>query len=128
MDCEPLNYLIFDHSSDPMHRITAAGICVDQPFLDRKPESVARSFDINVLGTYYSAQLAAKQMASQVPLQNSSQSGSIVLVASVAAYVSSKGQTTSDYCASKGAVVALSKALGVELAPAKIRVNSISPG
>ena len=47
---------------------------------------------------------------------------------SVAAYVASKGQNTSDYCASKGAVVALCKALGVELAHKSIRVNSISPG
>lgn len=109
-------------------RITAAGICVDEPFLDRSPESVARCVNINLLGTYYAAQLAARQMARQTRLEATSQRGSIVLVASVAAYVSSKGQTTSDYCASKGAVVALSKALGVELAPAGIRVNSISPG
>lgn len=54
--------------------------------------------------------------------------GSIVLVASVAAYVASKGQNTSDYCMSKGAVVSLAKALGVELATAGIRMNSISPG
>ena len=52
----------------------------------------------------------------------------MVLIASIAAHVASKGQTTSDYCASKGAVVSLAKALGVELAAKGIRVNSISPG
>lgn len=67
-------------------------------------------------------------MARQEGTEFNPRGGSIVLVASIAAYVASKGQTTSDYCASKGAVVALAKALGVELAAYGIRVNSISPG
>ncbi|OKL61211.1 hypothetical protein UA08_03584 [Talaromyces atroroseus] len=108
--------------------ITAAGICPDEPFLERDPESVARCFNVNTLGTYYAAQLAAIQMDRQEPNERTGGKGSIVLIASVAAYVASKGQTTSDYCSSKGAVVALAKALGVELAGKKIRVNSISPG
>ncbi|KIX05946.1 uncharacterized protein Z518_03920 [Rhinocladiella mackenziei CBS 650.93] len=108
--------------------ITAAGICPDEPFVQRDPDSVAKCLNINVLGTYYAAQLAAKQMMRQQPLDNSSSCGSIVFIGSVAAYTLSKGQNTSDYCASKGAVVALAKALGVELARNRIRVNSISPG
>lgn len=108
--------------------VTAAGVCPDEPFLERKPESVARCFNINVLGTYYSAQLAVKAMSQQEPTTFNARGGSIVMIASVAAYVASKGQTTSDYCASKGAVVALTKALGVELAAKGVRVNSISPG
>lgn len=83
---------------------------------------------INVLGTYYAAQLVARQMAKQPPTQANPRGGSIVFMGSVAAYTASKGQDTSDYCASKGAVVALCKALGVELAHKSIRVNSISPG
>lgn len=109
-------------------RVTAAGICPDEPFLERNPASVARCFNVNTLGTYYSAQLAAAQMDKQVPNPRTGGKGSIVFIASIAAYVASKGQTTSDYCSSKGAVVALAKALGVELAPKKIRVNSVSPG
>lgn len=84
--------------------------------------------NINVLGTYYAAQLAAAQMARQKPAEFNPRGGSMVLIASIAAHVASKGQTTSDYCASKGAVVSLAKALGVELAAMGIRVNSISPG
>jgi sorbose reductase len=84
--------------------------------------------EINVLGTYYAAQFATAQMIKQKPLDDGHRGGSIVMVASVAAYVASKGQATSDYCASKGAVVSLAKALGVELAMKGVRVNSISPG
>ena len=84
--------------------------------------------NINVLGTYYAAQFAAAQMAKQEPIDENPRGGSIVMIASVAAYVASKGQFTSDYCASKGAVLSLTKALGVELAMKGIRVNSISPG
>lgn len=84
--------------------------------------------NINVLGTFYAAQLAAQQMDRQEATEFCPRGGSIVLIASIAAYVASKGQTTSDYCASKGAVVSLAKALGVELAMKGIRVNSISPG
>jgi sorbose reductase len=108
--------------------VTAAGICPDEPFLERKPESVARCLNVNVLGTYFSAQLAVKAMSQQKPTSYNPRGGSIVLIASVAAYVASKGQTTSDYCASKGAVVSLARALGVELAGIGVRVNSISPG
>ncbi|KAI0974644.1 hypothetical protein F4678DRAFT_423455 [Xylaria arbuscula] len=108
--------------------ITAAGICPDQPFLERDPASVARCMNINVLGTYYAAQLAAAQMDRQDPTDFNPRGGSIVMIASIAAYVASKGQCTSDYCASKGAVLSLAKALGVELAGKGIRVNSISPG
>ncbi|KAH8648490.1 short chain dehydrogenase [Xylariales sp. PMI_506] len=108
--------------------ITAAGICPDQSFLERSPESVAKCMDVNVLGTYYAAQLAAKQMVKQEPTDFNPRGGSIVMIASIAAYVASKGQATSDYCASKGAVLSLAKALGVELAAYGIRVNSISPG
>ena len=109
-------------------RVTAAGICPDEPFLERAPESVARCFSVNTLGTFYAAQLAAAQMVQQKPSERTGGRGSIVFIASIAAHVASKGQTTSDYCSSKGAVVSLAKALGVELAAKNIRVNSISPG
>ncbi|KAG8632078.1 hypothetical protein KVT40_001218 [Elsinoe batatas] len=108
--------------------ITAAGVCPDQPFLERDPASVKRCFEINSLGTYYSAQLATAQMSKQPRLENASGAGSIVMVASIAAHQASLGQYTSDYCSSKGAVLALSRQLAVELAGIGVRVNCLSPG
>lgn len=53
---------------------------------------------------------------------------SIVMIGSVAAHRASTGQFVSDYCSSKGAILALVRELAVELAQHKIRVNCISPG
>lgn len=111
-----------------MCRITAAGICPDQPFLDRKPEDVAHCFNINSLGTYYTAQLTTRQIVKQDEGSAKPRGGSMVFIASIAARWSSKDQYISDYCSSKGAVVALANQLGCELANRNIRVNSISPG
>lgn len=117
-----LKLLIMDYS------VAAAGICPDQPFLERSPESVARCFDINIMGVFFTAQLAAAQMIRQIPSEANPKGGSIVLIASIAAYQASKAQYLSDYCSSKGAVLSMARELGVELADRNVRVNSISPG
>jgi len=111
-----------------MGRITAAGVCPDQPFLERNPANVKRCFEINSLGTYYSTQLATAQMVKQPRLEKAAGAGSIVMIASIAAHQASLGQYTSDYCSSKGAVLALSRQLSVELARVGVRVNCLSPG
>jgi sorbose reductase len=74
------------------------------------------------MGTFFSAQLAAKHMASQET------GGSIVMIASVASHCAIPSQRLAMYGASKGAVRILAKHLAVELAPHNIRVNTISPG
>jgi len=52
--------------------------------------------------------------------------GSIVNISSIAASIGSKGHV--NYAASKGGVDAFTRALAVELAPKRIRVNAVSPG
>jgi NAD(P)-dependent dehydrogenase (short-subunit alcohol dehydrogenase family) len=52
--------------------------------------------------------------------------GSIVFISSVYASVGAPGQIA--YCASKGAINSAVRAMAIELAPRKIRVNSISSG
>lgn len=49
-------------------------------------------------------------------------------IASIGAHSAIALQSNAVYCASKGAVLAFTKSLAVEVAPLGIRVNSISPG
>ncbi|KAL7757102.1 hypothetical protein ACKLNR_014095 [Fusarium oxysporum f. sp. zingiberi] len=108
--------------------ITAAGIVSDQPMLKRDPAGVKKCLEINSLGTYYAVRLAVEQMVKQSPRSADASIGSIVTIASIAAHQASRGQYTSDYCMSKGAVLSLTKQLGVELAEHGIRINCLSPG
>lgn len=61
-----------------------------------------------------------------VPHMKAGSKGSIINIASIAGIRARPGLNA--YCASKGAAIMLSKALAIELAPYKIRVNVINPG
>ncbi|MEX0767213.1 MAG: SDR family NAD(P)-dependent oxidoreductase [Microthrixaceae bacterium] len=75
-------------------------------------------FAVNFSGTY-------SAMRSAAPLMRVSGGGSIVNVASVSGIRPTRGEAP--YSAAKAAVIALSQAAALELAP-QIRVNSVSPG
>lgn len=74
-------------------------------------------FGMNVRGLYFLVQKA-------LPLMH--EGGSIILVASVAAHVGAVGGTI--YAATKAAVRSLGRGFAAELAPRKIRVNTLTPG
>jgi 3-oxoacyl-[acyl-carrier protein] reductase len=99
--------------------VNNAGIFPFKPFLQMTEQEFEKVIDINLKGYFLAAQAAAKEMAKQ-------KSGSIINIASVAAIIGFAG--LSHYCASKGGVVAMSKALALELAPLGIRINTIDPG
>jgi len=81
-------------------------------------EQYARVMDVNVKGVLFGCKYGAPEIAR-------AGGGAIVNTASMAAL---KGRPNiSIYCASKGAIVSLTRALAVELAPQKIRVNAICP-
>lgn len=61
-----------------------------------------------------------------IPLMAAQGGGKIINVASVAGLVASAGRAA--YCASKGAVVMLTKAMALDCATRKINVNAICPG
>lgn len=61
-----------------------------------------------------------------VPTMMSARSGSIVLLSSIAADRGGRGHA--NYSAAKGGINAMVRALAVELAPKKIRVNAVAPG
>ncbi|CAO2653060.1 Nn.00g024710.m01.CDS01 [Neocucurbitaria sp. VM-36] len=102
--------------------VSAAGIAIDKPFVEQTWAEFNKIQEINVRGTFFVAQLCAKEMLKQ------GTGGSLVLLASQSAHIALPGYRMAAYNASKGAVLMLSKALAVELAPHKIRVNTISPG
>ncbi|KAL4790115.1 FAD binding domain-containing protein [Aspergillus venezuelensis] len=103
--------------------VPCAGINRHFNFLDFPFEEHEKLLSINVLGLYFTAQQAAKQMIS-----NGTKHGSIILVASMASHVAVRSQLCSAYCGSKGAVRAMTPAIAKELAEYGIRVNAISPG
>ena len=78
-----------------------------------------RCMAINVKGTFLCSQAAARLMVQ-------AGRGSIINQGSVAALVGIANFAS--YCASKGAVVALTRSMSVDLAPLGVRVNAICPG
>ncbi|KXJ90066.1 short chain dehydrogenase [Microdochium bolleyi] len=102
--------------------ITCAGIALEKAFTATTWAECRKLQDVNVTGSYFSAQLVAEQMRKQKT------GGSIILIASITSHTVLPQHRMSAYSASKGAVKMLSQALAVELAADNIRVNSISPG
>jgi len=99
--------------------INAAGIFPTSS-LDTYNEALYRRiFDVNVLGSLNVVRACRPYLAQ-------SGGGNIVLFASVDAFAVSNNQLL--YCASKAAVVALTRSLAIELAAENIGVNAIAPG
>jgi len=84
-----------------------------------RPEQWDRLFAVNVKGIYHTVRAVLPSMLEK-------QRGSIVNVASMWGQVGASCEAA--YSASKGAVIALTKALAKELGPSGIRVNAVSPG
>ena len=78
-----------------------------------------RVFDVNVKGMYLCINAA-------MPAFLKKQSGCVITVSSMWGQVGSSCEAA--YSASKGAVIALTKALAKELGPSGIRVNCVAPG
>lgn len=98
---------------------SAAIVAGDGPVTDVDEAQWKRSFDVNVTGAFLMAKHA-------IPLIASSGGGSIIHIASVLAHVGAAGRST--YCAQKGALLLMTKAMAIDHARQGIRVNSISPG
>lgn len=98
--------------------VNNAGIYEFVPLEDITSELFHKMFNLNVLGLILASQEAVKYF--------SPSGGSIVNISSVASV--SPTANSSVYSATKAAVDAVTKSLGKELGPRKIRVNSINPG
>lgn len=101
--------------------VCCAGISVKESFLDSTIEAWEQTLDINVLGTVVAAQSGARAMVAH------GNGGSIVTVASTVGFGYTAGLGP-HYHASKGAIIALTKAMAGELGAYGIRVNAVAPG
>ncbi|KAI5303459.1 hypothetical protein KEM56_007524 [Ascosphaera pollenicola] len=106
--------------------VAAAGIQQLTEAIDYEVDDVRRMLDVNYTGVLMSAQAAARAMIESQP--ETPPSGSIVLIASMSAFVANKGLTSCVYNSSKAAVVQLARNLAMEWAKYGIRVNSLCPG
>jgi NAD(P)-dependent dehydrogenase (short-subunit alcohol dehydrogenase family) len=100
------------------HLVNNAGIGNLKAFEAYTDKEVDLIWRVNVSGTYWGIRSAA-------PLMREAGGGTIVNVASVSGVRPTRGEAP--YSAAKAAVVALTQAAGLELAP-EIRVNCVSPG
>ena len=99
--------------------VNSAALLVDRQRYDEiSLDEWDRMFAVNVRGSFLCARAAAASMAGR--------GGSIVNVASETALTGSHGFV--HYVASKGAVMAMTRALANELGPMGIRVNCVAPG
>jgi NAD(P)-dependent dehydrogenase (short-subunit alcohol dehydrogenase family) len=108
--------------------VNNAGIITWTDFSDLPLDQWEQVLRVNVTGMFLFAQAAVEAMR-RVP-RAEDETRSIVNIASVEGHVAvaSSGHPQVHYNASKGAVVMFTKALAVELAPKRIRVNAIAPG
>ena len=96
-----------------------AGICLSAPINQTSEKDWDRQFAVNVKGIYHCVNAA-------LPAFLQKQAGSIITVSSMWGQVGASCEV--GYSATKGAVIAMTKALAKELGPSGIRVNCVAPG
>ncbi len=101
--------------------VNNAGLGEPMPAEEESMDHFRRVVDVNLHGLFQLCQMAFEPMAA-------AGSGSIVNVASMLGLVGSAPIKQASYCASKGAVINLTRELGCQWARKGIRVNGIAPG
>ncbi len=99
--------------------VTAAGINRPGPLVEVPVENMAAIVEVNILGTLWACRAFAKRV---IP---GGQPAAVVTLSSQMGTVGYPGRAP--YCASKHAVNGLTKALALEWAPQRIRVNAVAP-
>jgi NAD(P)-dependent dehydrogenase (short-subunit alcohol dehydrogenase family) len=99
--------------------VNNAGTNKPSPFVDVKVEDFDFVFSLNVRAAYFVAQAVARRLV------EAKKPGSIINMSSQMGHVG--GLTRTVYCATKHAMEGFTKAMAIELAPHKIRVNTLAP-
>ena len=99
--------------------INNAGITEVWKFMDVTPEQFDLLYNVNIRGQFFCAQRAVKYMRARG-------GGAIVNMTSVHGFAGAPGHSV--YAGTKGAIIAWTREVGVELAKENIRVNAVAPG
>ncbi len=99
--------------------VNSAGIANHMPFLEAKPEDFQRIMRVNLEGTLFCAQHAARQMVKQGY-------GRVINIASISGARAGIGRT--GYGTSKAAVIGLTRQMALELGPLGVTANAVGPG
>lgn len=99
--------------------VNNAGVFFDAPFCDTPLSEWRRLFEVNVLGAFRCIRAA-------LPGMRERKKGRIINVCSTASHRAYSGQSA--YCASKHALLGLSRVLAEELRGSGVRVHTVSPG
>ncbi|MBU0457761.1 MAG: glucose 1-dehydrogenase [Nanoarchaeota archaeon] len=99
--------------------VNNAGIARFGSISDKDEKDWDLTIDVNLKSVFLCTKAAVPYMIKQ-------KSGKIISLASIAGFVGF--DSISDYCASKGGVIAMTKELALELAKYNINVNAIAPG
>jgi NAD(P)-dependent dehydrogenase (short-subunit alcohol dehydrogenase family) len=99
--------------------VNAAGVITRATALDTSDDEWHRQFAVNVDGTFFLSRAAARVMIANG-------GGAIVNIGSMWGTVGGTGHAA--YCAAKGAVVQLTRAMALDHARAGVRINAVCPG
>ncbi|HZP88023.1 MAG TPA: glucose 1-dehydrogenase [Burkholderiales bacterium] len=106
--------------------IANAGLQRDAGVGDMSLADWSRVIDVNLTGQFLCMREAIRRFRAQAPPSSSRAIGKIVCMSSVHEVIPWAGHV--NYAASKGGVSLLMKSVAQEVAPERIRVNSIAPG
>jgi NAD(P)-dependent dehydrogenase (short-subunit alcohol dehydrogenase family) len=112
--------IALEHHGDIDNLVACAGIEIGGKALDIDMTTFRRVVDVNLSGSFLSAQRVARAV------RTFGHGGAIVLIGSINSQIALPGSVA--YSASKGGVLMLGRALAVDLAEFGIRVNVIGPG
>ncbi|GGF03557.1 SDR family oxidoreductase [Hymenobacter cavernae] len=107
--------------------INNSGLQEDAKFLDMTLDQWNKVISVNLTGQFLCAREAAREFVRRGPQPEISKAtGKIICMSSVHEVIPWAGHV--NYASSKGGIMLLMKSMAQELAPHKIRVNSIGPG
>lgn len=117
-DCERIVSTVVKREGRLDVLVNSAGVWIEGPSDTMTEEQWAHCIDTNLKGTFFMCRYAIPDLEKV--------QGCIINISSDSGLVGNKEAAI--YCASKGGVTLLTRALAVELAERKVRVNAVCPG